>query len=77
MNLRFEARHGQVEHFAIDGAPFPATEVDMSTLSAASIYDVPDWTARLAKVGMDRSEALKVGPWMNRVLGTEFTTPQQ
>ncbi|KAF4978973.1 hypothetical protein FZEAL_4740 [Fusarium zealandicum] len=75
--LRFEARHGLVEKFTVEGAPFPATEVDMSALATASIYDVPSWSTPLARAGMAEGDAAKVGSWMDGVLGTEFTKPAQ
>ncbi|KAF5012689.1 hypothetical protein FDECE_1249 [Fusarium decemcellulare] len=75
--LRFEARHGLVENFTVEGAPFPATQVDMSALATTSIYDVPNWSAQLTRAGMAENDATEVGSWMDGVLGTDFTKPAQ
>ncbi|KAI8683512.1 putative lipoate-protein ligase A [Fusarium keratoplasticum] len=77
LKLRFEARHGLVEKFAVEGASFPPTDVDMSALVASSIYHVPTWTDQLAQAGMAEGDAVKIGSWMDDVLGTEFTKPAQ
>ncbi|KAI8724478.1 putative lipoate-protein ligase A [Fusarium sp. LHS14.1] len=77
LKLRFEARHGLVEKFAVEGASFPPTDVDMSALVASSIYHVPTWTNKLAQAGMAEDDAAKIGSWMDDVLGTEFTKPAQ
>ncbi|KAF5020587.1 hypothetical protein F66182_7392 [Fusarium sp. NRRL 66182] len=77
VKLRFEARHGVVDKFLVEGASFPATEVDMSALASSSIYNVSSWSAQLAQAGMADNDAEKVGPWMDDVLGVAFTKPPQ
>lgn len=71
LNLRFEARHGVIEDFAVDKSS------GISALKTTSLYDVTDWTKQLAQAGMANENAAKVGPWMNDVLGNQFTRPTQ
>ncbi|KAH6999669.1 hypothetical protein EDB80DRAFT_754225 [Ilyonectria destructans] len=71
LNLRFEARHGVIEDFAVDKSS------GISALKTTSLYDVPDWTKQLAQAGMADENTAKVGSWMNDVLGNQFTRPTQ
>ncbi|OBS27744.1 hypothetical protein FPOA_01687 [Fusarium poae] len=75
--LRFDARHGVVEKFTAQGASSATEEGDLSALASSSIYNVPSWTAQLSQAGMSDTEAAKVGPWMDNVLGVDFTKPAQ
>ena len=49
----------------------------MSAMAQTSLYDVPDWSLRLAQAGMAEEHAEEVGSWMDGVLGTEFTRPPE
>ncbi|KAJ4261680.1 hypothetical protein NW762_007118 [Fusarium torreyae] len=75
--LRFEARHGVVDKFTAEGSSSPGAETDLSALVSSSIYSVSSWSAQLSQAGMTDNDATKVGPWMDQVLGTEFTKPAQ
>ncbi|CAG7564233.1 unnamed protein product [Fusarium equiseti] len=75
--VRFEARHGVVERFTADGASSATAEGDLSALASSSIYNVSSWSAQLSQAGMSDTQAAKVGPWMDSVLGVEFTKPAQ
>ncbi|KAJ4015059.1 hypothetical protein NW752_006515 [Fusarium irregulare] len=75
--VRFEARHGVIERFTADGASSATAEGDLSALASSSIYNVSSWSAQLSQAGMSDTEAAKVGPWMDSVLGVEFTKPAQ
>ncbi|KAM0293938.1 hypothetical protein ACHAQK_007113 [Fusarium lateritium] len=75
--LRFEARHGIVEKFMAEGASSPAPEDSLPALVSSSIYDVSSWSEQLSQAGIDSDGAAKVGPWMDDVLGVEFTKPTQ
>ncbi|KAH7179499.1 uncharacterized protein B0J16DRAFT_322977 [Fusarium flagelliforme] len=75
--VRFEARHGVIERFTADGASSATAEGDLSALASSSIYNVSSWSAQLSQAGMSDTQAAKVGPWMDSVLGVEFTKPVQ
>lgn len=66
-----------IDKFLVEGAQFSASQTDMSTLANTSLYDVADWSARLTQAGMATALAGEVGTWMNMVLGTEFTRPEE
>lgn len=75
--LRFDARHGVVEKFTAQGASSATEQGDLSALASSSIYDVSSWTAQLSQAGISDGEAVKVGSWMDNVLGVDFTKPTQ
>ncbi|KAK7421563.1 hypothetical protein QQZ08_009908 [Neonectria magnoliae] len=68
LKIRLEARHGVIDQFTVDGE-----SSGTSTLQAASLYDVPDWSKQLVETGMRENDATIVGSWMNNVLGNQFT----
>ncbi|CAM1510574.1 Fc.00g009090.m01.CDS01 [Cosmosporella sp. VM-42] len=57
--LRFESRHGIIDKFSVEAAPFAASGTDMSALAQTSLYDVPDWSVRLVEAGMKETRAEK------------------
>ncbi|OAQ79691.1 lipoyltransferase [Purpureocillium lilacinum] len=69
LKIHFEARHGLIEQFSIEGDEGADTE----SLIKSSLHDVGDWTERLTQVGLSRWDAADVGSWLNGVLGTSFT----
>ncbi|PNY27324.1 lipoate-protein ligase A [Tolypocladium capitatum] len=69
LKMYFEARHGLIERFDIEGEQRAATD----SLVRSSLHDVHDWVERLAQVGLGEKDAADVGAWMNDVLGTAFT----
>ncbi|KJZ74437.1 hypothetical protein HIM_06247 [Hirsutella minnesotensis 3608] len=71
-DVRFEARHGLLEHFEMQGA-----RVDAELLVGRHLHEISDWTARLGEAGLSVADAAQVGSWMNEVLGTEFTSEAQ
>ncbi|ODA80550.1 hypothetical protein RJ55_03509 [Drechmeria coniospora] len=70
LKIHFDARHGVLEDFSIEGA-----EVDTASLAQLSLHDVGDWVHQLAQAGLGDGDAARVGTWMNEVLGTAFTKP--
>ncbi|POR33934.1 Putative lipoate-protein ligase A [Tolypocladium paradoxum] len=68
LKIHFEARHGLIERFTIEGEQ-RATD----SLVNGSLHDVHDWIERLSQVGLGERDAAHVGAWMNDVLGTAFT----
>ncbi|KLO95576.1 related to lipoyltransferase [Fusarium fujikuroi] len=75
--LRFEARHGVIDKFTAEGPSSPTSENGLSALTSSSIYNVSSWGAQLSQAGMADGDAAKVGPWMDDILGVDFTKPQQ
>lgn len=73
MRVHFEARHGVIEKFSMDGARFSGAPMDSSVFEEAKICDIYDWVARLADAGVGKRDAGEVGTWLNSVMGTEFT----
>ncbi|KND94615.1 putative lipoate-protein ligase A [Tolypocladium ophioglossoides CBS 100239] len=69
LKIHFEARHGLIERFNIEGEQRAATD----SLVNSSLHNVHDWIERLAQVGLGGRDAADAGAWMNDVLGTEFT----
>ncbi|GAB0134944.1 hypothetical protein EsDP_00003296 [Epichloe bromicola] len=67
--LHFEARHGAIEKFHIDGPQ----NISENQLTQTSLQDVQDWTLHLGQAGLGSTDAQQLGTWMNQVLGTEFT----
>ncbi|KAF5680579.1 lipoate ligase a [Fusarium heterosporum] len=74
--LRFEARHGLVEKFTAEGVSSPASE-DGLALASPSIYNVSSWSTQLSQAGVTSDDAAKLGPWMDDMLGVQFTKPTQ
>jgi lipoate---protein ligase len=66
-----------VEKFTAEGLSSPASEDGLSALTSSSIYNVSSWSAQLSQAGMADGDAAKVGPWMDDILGVDFTKPQQ
>lgn len=66
-----------MEKFLLEGAQFAATQTDMSALANTSLYEIQDWSSTLDKAGMAKDLSGEVGTWMNMMLGTEFTAPEE
>ncbi|UNI24714.1 Lipoate--protein ligase [Purpureocillium takamizusanense] len=71
LKIHFEARHGLIEQFSIEGNE----SADTASLVKSSLHDIGDWTEPLTQAGLSQSDAADVGSWLNGVLGTLFTRP--
>ncbi|KAG6026387.1 hypothetical protein E4U41_001279 [Claviceps citrina] len=68
--LYFEARHGIIDKFHIDGQE----GIDETQLTQNSLQDIPDWALCLRQAGLGSADdAQQLGTWMNQVLGADFT----
>ncbi|KAK5992061.1 Putative lipoate-protein ligase A [Cladobotryum mycophilum] len=76
LNLNFMARHGLIEQVSIKegSTSSPAQVLDVSAFENKVLHDVHDWASPLAHAGLSSGDADQIGLWLNRVLGTEFTT---
>lgn len=75
-HLRFTARRGVIEEAQVtdaDGAQFTLADEGPHGLVGASVHDVDDWPARLARAGLASAQADRLGSWVAGVLGTRFT----
>lgn len=41
------------------------------------LWQTHDWESRLVEAGVQSSDAVSVGAWIGRALGTEFTRLEQ
>ncbi|KGQ09818.1 hypothetical protein BB8028_0004g07630 [Beauveria bassiana] len=69
--IHFEAKQGVIERFHIENSK--GAQKDVSSLVGATLYDIDDWSARLADAGLASQPAQQIGEWLNGILGTEFT----
>ncbi|KAK8141315.1 Biotin/lipoate A/B protein ligase [Beauveria asiatica] len=53
--------------------PRKGAQKDFSSLVGATLYDIDDWSVRLADAGLASQQAQHIGEWLNGILGTEFT----
>ncbi|KAM3455512.1 hypothetical protein MY3296_002223 [Beauveria thailandica] len=69
--IHFEAKQGVIERFHIENSK--GAQKDFSSLVGATLYDIDDWSVRLADAGLASQQAQHIGEWLNGILGTEFT----
>ncbi|KAM3508355.1 hypothetical protein MY11210_006754 [Beauveria gryllotalpidicola] len=69
--IHFEAKQGIVERFHIENSK--GAQKDVSSLVGATLYNIDDWSVRLADAGLASQQAQHIGDWLNGILGTEFT----
>lgn len=71
LKFRFEARHGLIEKFDVQGG---GHRVNADVLVGQELHRIRDWAERLSQAGLNDADAVKVGNWMDDVLGTKFTS---
>lgn len=67
--LSFEARHGLIQSFALDGLPSADTQVLSQHMPNKNLWEMGDWVQHLRAGGLAGDDASLVGEWMNSVLG--------
>ncbi|KAF6813539.1 lipoyltransferase and lipoate-protein ligase [Colletotrichum sojae] len=67
-NLSFEARHGLIQAFALEGFSADAQALSSYMLDK-KLWEMGDWAQHLRAGGPAGDEASLVGEWMNSVLG--------
>lgn len=66
-----------IEKFALQDANSAEAALDESDFVKSDLHETEDWEARLATAGLQGQDGRRVGQWMNHVLGTDFTKPEQ
>ncbi|KAF9874557.1 lipoyltransferase and lipoate-protein ligase [Colletotrichum karsti] len=67
--LAFEARHGLIQKFALEGLSSAQPQTLSESMLNAQIWELGDWTRHLRDGGLGQTDASVIGEWMNSLLG--------